>query len=316
MPADAPAQPEDDAVTMRMLLSFGWAVALAAAASAADAPATIDLWPGKPPGDKAEIAPETATDSKPGEFQVKRVTNVSHPTLTVFKPAKDADTGAAVVIAPGGGYSILAWDLEGEEVARWLNTVGVTGIVLKYRVPRRPDSPKDGAPPQALMDGQRAISLVRSKAKELGIDPKRIGMLGFSAGGHLTAWTSTNYDKRSYESVDDADKESCRPDFTVLIYPAYLTAKDGGGLAPEIRVTKETPPTFIAVAADDGVSANSSIVIYSALHKAGVPAELHIYAAGGHGFGLRPSDKACSTWPARCADWMKARGLLKATATP
>ena len=139
---------------------------------------------------------------------------------------------------------------------------------------------------------------MRSKAKELGVDPKRIGMLGFSAGGHLTAWTSTNYDKRSYEPVDDADKESCRPDFTVLIYPAYLVAKDGGGLAPDLRVTKETPPTFIAVAADDRVIAEGSVVIYSALHKAGVPTELHEYAAGGHGFGLRPSDKPCSTWPA------------------
>ena len=296
----------------RMLFSVGLALALGAAAPAAEKPLVIDVWPGKAPGDKTEIGEEKVTESKPGEFPVKRLTNVSHPTLTVFKPAKEVDTGAAVVIAPGGGYAILAWDLEGEEVAQWLTSIGVTGIVLKYRVPRRADSPKDGLQPQPLMDAQRAVSLVRSKATELGVDPKRIGMLGFSAGGHLTACTCTNDDKRSYEPADDADKESCRPDFAVLIYPAYLAAKEGDGLAPEVRVTKETPPTFIAVAADDKVSADGSVRIYEGLRKAGVPAELHVYASGGHGFGLRPSEKPCSTWPQRCADWMKARGLLKA----
>jgi acetyl esterase/lipase len=196
-------------------------------------------------------------------------------------------------------------------VAAWLNSIGVTGIVLKYRVPRRPGTPGDQAPPQAQMDAQRAISLVRSRAKELGIDPKRIGMLGFSAGGHLTAWTATNFDRRSYEPLDEIDKESCRPDFAVLIYPGYLVPKDKSELAPDVRVSKETPPTFFAHAGDDGVSPLNSVVMYHALKKAGVPAELHVYASGGHGFGLRPTGKPCATWPQRCAEWMSAQGFLK-----
>ncbi len=279
--------------------------------AAAEKPLTVDVWPGKPPGDERDIAPEKVTEPKPGQRGVKRITNVSHPTLTVFRAAKDRDTGAAVVIAPGGGYNILAWDLEGEEVAQWLNSLGVTGIVLKYRVPRRPGTPGDKPPPQALMDAQRALSLTRSKAKEWGIDPRRIGMLGFSAGGHLTAWASTNFDHRSYKAIDAVDEVSCRPDFTILIYPAYLLVKGKLELAPDIRVTKETPQTFFAHAADDPVTPQSSVVMWQALKQAGVPAELHVYASGGHGFGLRPSDKPCSTWPQRCADWMKSRGLLK-----
>jgi acetyl esterase/lipase len=297
-----------------MLCSLGWTLLVGClSAAAADKPVVIDVWPDKAPGDKVDIGEEKVTESKPGEKPVMRVTNVSHPTLTVFRPDKDKDTGAAVVIAPGGGYSILAWDLEGEEVAAWLNTIGVTGIVLKYRVPRRPGSPNDAAPPQAQMDAQRAISLVRSKAKDMGIDPKRIGMLGFSAGGHLTAWTATNFDKRAYDAIDDVDKVSCRPDFAVLVYPAYLLAKGKDELAPEIRVSKETPPIFFAHAGDDGIKAENSVAMYLALKKAGVPAELHLYESGGHGFGLRPSDKPCSTWPTRCGEWLKAQGYLKAS---
>jgi acetyl esterase/lipase len=269
-------------------------------------PLVVDVWPGPAPGDAGKVGPEKMEESG----KVKRVTNVTQPTLTVFRPAKDKDTGAAVVIAPGGGYSILAWDLEGTEVADWLNSIGVTGIVLKYRVPRRPDSPKDLAPPQAQMDAQRALSLVRSKAKDWGIDPKRVGMLGFSAGGHLTAWTATNFDKRCYEAIDAVDKESCRPDFTVLIYPAYLANKDRSGVAPEIRVTKETPPTFFALAENDPVTVDGSLLLYQALKKEKVSADLHVYTKGGHGFGLRKSDNPCSTWPDRCAEWMKAQGLL------
>jgi acetyl esterase/lipase len=196
-------------------------------------------------------------------------------------------------------------------VADWLNSLGVTGVVLKYRVPRRPNTPKDQAPPQAQMDAQRAISLVRGRAGEWGIDPKRVGMLGFSAGGHLTAWTATNFDRRAYEPVDDLDKVSCRPDFAVLVYPAYLTNKSRDGLAPEIRVGKDTPQSFFVHAEDDPVTADSSILTYLALKKEKVPAEMHVYAKGGHGFGLRPSANPCSKWPERCADWMKAQGLLK-----
>jgi acetyl esterase/lipase len=297
-----------------LLLCAAVMLAVGLPASAADKPQVIDVWPDKPPGEKGNIGQEKITEPKASDKQpVKRVTDVTHPTLTVFRPAKDKDTGAAVVIAPGGGYNILAWDLEGEEVAHWLNSIGVTGIILKYRVPRRPGDPKDAAPVQAEMDAQRAASVVRSKAKELGIDPKRIGMLGFSAGGHLTAWTATNFDKRAYEAVDDIDKVSCRPDFAVLIYPAYLKVKDKDELAPDIRVTKETPPCFFAHASDDGVSSENSALMYLALKKAKVPAEMHVYATGGHGFGLRASDKPCWTWPDRCAEWMKSQGLLSAT---
>jgi trehalose utilization protein/dienelactone hydrolase len=274
-------------------------------------PLTLDVWPGKAPGEKGKVGEEKVTEAKVGERPLKAITNVTRPTLTVYRPAKETDTGAAVIVAPGGGYHALAWDLEGEEVARWLNGIGVTGVVLNYRVPRRPGTRKDAPPVQALMDAQRAVSLVRSKAKGWDIDPQRIGMLGFSAGGHLAAWASTNFDKRSYDAVDDADKVSCRPDFTVLVYPAYLTVKGSDGLSPEIRVSKEAPPAFFAHAGDDPVTADNSVRMYRALKKAGVPAELHVYASGGHGFGLRPSDKPCSKWPARCSEWLKERGWLK-----
>jgi acetyl esterase/lipase len=288
-------------------------LSLVAPGSAADKPTVVDLWPGPAPLEKGEIGAEKETEGKAVGAPIRVLHNVTKPTLTIFRPAKDKDTGAAVVIAPGGGYNILAWDLEGEEVATWLNSIGVTGIVLKYRVPRRPGTPGTDAPPQAQADAQRAISLVRSKAKEWDLDPQKIGMLGFSAGGHLTAWTSTNADKRCYPAVDDADKLSCRPDFTVLVYPAYLVQKNKpDALAEDIRPSKETPPMFFAHAYNDGVSPENSVALFLALKRLGVPAEMHIYSTGGHGFGLRPSANACSTWPARCEEWLRAQGVLKA----
>jgi acetyl esterase/lipase len=272
-----------------------------------DKPEVLDVWPGKAPGETKPI-PEEKKEASKG---VTRISNVNKPTLSVFRPAKDKDTGAAVIICPGGGYNILAWDLEGEEVAAWLNSIGVTGIILKYRVPRRPDQPRDKPPLGALQDAQRALSLVRDKAKEWKIDPHRIGILGFSAGGHLTAWASTNFDKRAYEPMDDIDKVACRPDFAVLIYPGYLVEKGKEGLNPDIRVRKECPPMFLAHANNDPVTAENSARMYLALKHAGVLAELHIYASGGHGFGLRPSNKPCSTWPKSCEAWLRSQGLLK-----
>ena len=276
-------------------------------------PLTIDVWPGQAPGEKGDIGPEKVLEDT-SKNPVKRITNVTKPTLTIFQPAAEKNTGTAVVIAPGGGYHILAWDLEGEEVAAWLNSIGVTGIILKYRVPRRPGSPQDAPPKEALMDAQRSLSLVRHRAKEWGINPQRIGILGFSAGGHLTAWTATNFDRRAYQPLDEVDRVSCRPDFAVLIYPAYLQVKNKENLAPEIRASKESPPMFFAHAGDDGVRAENSIALCLALRKAGVPAELHLYTTGGHGFGLRPTGKPCASWPQRCAEWLKAQKLLGPTA--
>ena len=184
----------------------------------------------------------------------RMVTNVTKPTITIYRPAKDKDTGTAMVICPGGGYWNLYWELEGEEVAAWLNSLGVTGIILKYRVPRRPDEPKGEPARRPLQDAQRAVSLVRSKAKEWGIDPERIGMVGFSAGGHLAIATATSFDKRTYEPIDDIDKVSCRPDFAILVYSGYLKAKDKDELAPGLRVPKGTPPIFLAHGGADLIS--------------------------------------------------------------
>jgi acetyl esterase/lipase len=287
---------------------LGWARAAAADPSG---PVTLDLWPGKAPGETGTVGEERATKNAQGV--VTSLTNISKPTLTVYPAPAEKATGVAVVICPGGGYNNLAWDHEGEQVARWLNSIGVTGAILKYRVPRREGSPRDQPPPQALIDAQRAMSLVRSKARDWGVDPKHIGILGFSAGGHLSAWTATNFDHRSYETVDDADKTSCRPDFAVMIYPGGVIKRDAEELAPEIRVTSQTPPCFFAHAGDDRVSPENSVRMYLALKRAGVPAELHIYNSGGHGFGLRPSDKPSSTWPARCEAWLRDIGVLKKT---
>lgn len=269
-------------------------------------PFTLSVWPGKVPGETGDIGEEKFQPPRAKGKPVKRLSNVTKPTITVYRPEKEQGTGVAVLICPGGGYNILAWDLEGTEVADWLNSIGVTGIVLKYRVPRRKDREKQDAP---LQDAQRAMSLVRKHADKWGIDSKRIGILGFSAGGHLSAAASTNFDQRHYDSIDEVDSISCRPDFAVLVYPAYLTSDDG--LASEIRVTGETPPTFLAHASDDGISSENSIAMYLALKKAKVPAELHIYASGGHGFGLRPSENPASNWPQRCEQWMRSRGLLQ-----
>lgn len=267
---------------------------------------TIFLWPGTAPGEKGDIGEEK--DTSPGSGII-RLGNVSKPAITLFRPAADKDTGAAVIVCPGGGYNILAYDLEGSEVCEWLNSIGVTGVLLKYRVPGRGGQRHTAS----LQDAQRAVGLVRSRANDWGIDPKRIGILGFSAGGHLSAIVSNTFDSRTYPAVDDADKISCRPDFTILIYPAYLTEKDDSTkLAPEIKVTKLTPPAFIAMTADDPVHVENAYAYGLALKHASVPAELHIYPKGGHGYGLRPSENAVSHWPDRAAEWLKGQGWLGA----
>ena len=275
-------------------------------------PTPLPLWPKEAPGEKGGLGEEKDTTGAKGGLvagkSVIRLGNVSQPSITVYRPAKEKDTGAAVIICPGGGYNILAYDLEGSEICEWLNSIGVTGVLLKYRVPKRSGLEKHTA---ALQDAQRAVGLVRSRATEFGLDPKRIGILGFSAGGHLAAAACNNFDKRTYEPVDDADKTSCRPDFAFLIYPAYLTMKEQGDkVSPELPITANTPQTFLAMTQDDGVRVESALFYYLALKQAKVPAELHLYPTGGHGYGLRPSTHGVTTWPKRAEEWMAARGLL------
>jgi len=281
-------------------------------AKSGDTREPIVLWPQGAPGEIGAIGAEgdmtKPKDGTPGGWSVVRLGNVSKPTLTIFSPPKDKDTGAAVIVCPGGGYNILAWDLEGTEVCDWLNSIGVTGALLKYRVPRRAGVEPYTAP---LQDAQRAMGVLRKRASEFGIDPKRIGVLGFSAGGHLSAALSTNYETRTYPRVDDADDASCRPDFAVIIYPGYLTVKDQhDALAPELKVNAQTPPTFLTQAEDDGVRPENAIYYYLALKNAKVPAELHIYPKGGHGYGLRPSENNICSWPDRAAEWLRSINAL------
>lgn len=285
----------------------------------ADKPLVVELWPGKVPEETGNIGAEKSLlsprlDRKQVEVTepTKMVTNVTKPTLTIYRPAKEKDTGTAMLICPGGGYWNLYWELEGEEVAAWLNSLGVTGIILKYRVPRRPDELKGEPARRPLQDAQRAISLVRSKAKEWGIAPRRIGTIGFSAGGHLAVATATSFEKRTYEPIDDIDKISCRPDFAILAYSGYLKAKDKDELAPGLRIPAGTPPIFLAHGGADLISDPAhSAVMYLALKRAGVSAELHIYAKAAHDFGVRKSDRPCSTWTRSCADWLRHQGFLK-----
>jgi len=268
----------------------------------------IPLWPGRAPGETNTVSTERDM-SKPGEGLVAgkpviRLGNVSEPSITIYRPSAAKDTGTAVVVCPGGGYSILAWDLEGTEVCDWLNSIGVTGVLLKYRVPKREQGP--------LQDVQRAVGLVRHRAKELGVNPQRIGVLGFSAGGNLAAEAGANFNERAYPAVDGADAISCRPDFQILIYPAYLVVKDEPGkINPQVAVTSNTPPAFILMAADDPVRVENAFGYALALKQSKVPVELHVYPTGGHGYGLRRTQEPVTTWPDRATDWMKSRGWLE-----
>ncbi|MDQ3332648.1 MAG: alpha/beta hydrolase [Planctomycetota bacterium] len=290
---------------------FALSVSLIAASIQAEEPVVVDLWPNDVPGFKVEGGPERDTSGpdsgKVAGRHVIRLGDVSTPQIHVYQPPADKRNGASIVICPGGGFNILAWDLEGTEVAEWLNSIGVTAAVLKYRVPTAKHDPK-WLPP--VQDAQRAISLVRSRADEWGLDPQRVGLLGFSAGGNTAAMTAVSSERR-YEADDAKDKASCRPDFLVLVYPAYLV-DESGELRSEVTVTKETPPTFLAHAYDDPVTPKSSVEFFLALKNAGVPAELHVYDAGGHGYGLRKTDQPVTMWNDRCGEWMKSRGLRKA----
>jgi acetyl esterase/lipase len=302
---------------MRRIASLLVAVFTTIPAFAAE-PQVIELWPGKTPGDVGIKGQETSRiHQSPLVGPTKLITNVTRPTLTVYPAPRDRNTGTAMLICPGGGYWDLYWELEGEEVAAWLNAQGMTGIILKYRCPRRPGDIKGEPPLGPQLDAQRAMRLIRSRAAEWGINPKRIGMVGFSAGGHLALATATNFAKPLYEPIDDIDKVSSRPDFAVLCYSGYLKAKDRDAISPGIQIPPDTPPVFLAHASDDnegygGSISEHSAFMYIALRRAGIPTELHIYATGDHDFGVRQNEKLPSSWPRLCVNWLTERKLYTA----
>jgi acetyl esterase/lipase len=277
-------------------------------------PLVMELWPGPVPGDVGIDGQERSRiyDSEL-VHNTRLITHVTRPSLTVYRPPAEKNTGTAMLICPGGGYHDLFWELEGEEVVAWLSSLGMAGIILKYRVPRRPGDVKGEPPLGPLLDAQRAVSVVRTHATGWGIDPHRIGMVGFSAGGHLALATATRFDERSYPQIDAIDAVSCRPDFAVLCYSGYLKAADRDEVAAGVRIPADTPPVFLAHASDDSISdVAHSVIMYLALHRAGVPAELHVYASGEHDFGVRDNDNLPSSWPRLCLNWLRSRDLLPA----
>ena len=308
----------------------------------------VPIWPGAVPDAQPVAGPEVAVTSGPGELiagkPVVAISNVTRPTMTVYSP-NGKNTGAAVVVFPGGGYEELAIDLEGTEVCDWLTAKGIMCVLLKYRVPpeggysKSAPYPKSGPYPEspmALEDAQRMVGLLRFRAAEWHIEPHKIGVLGFSAGGHLVAAMSTHFDKRLYALVDAADKESCRPDFAVALYPGHLSlpaaewdAKQGTkkfaiphpdhpsiaeksvALNPDLHISSQTPPTFLLQAEDDHIdSVDDSLAYYIALKKAGVPVEMHLYAQGGHAFGLRRTKFPITAWPQLVETWLATIGMV------
>lgn len=281
----------------------------------------MPIWPGTAPDATPVTAPEftltTGSQALVAGRPVVMVGNVSRPTMTFYPPAGRA-TRAAVVVFPGGGYWDLAMDLEGTEVCDWLTARGVTCVLLKYRVPGsgpyQASAPKSGPYPkwpQALEDAQRTMGLVRLHAAEWHIDPHRIGVLGFSAGGHLAAAMSIHFHARIYPALDAADRQSCRPDFAVALYPGHLSRYENPSeLNADLRVTDQAPPTFLLQAEDDPVdNVENSLDYYIALKRAGVPVEMHLYAQGGHGFGLRRTKLPVTAWPQLVETWLRTIGM-------
>src|SRR6202011_2996294 len=272
----------------------------------------VPIWPGAVPDAVPVSGPEdtgTVKDPLVAGRPWVQVGKVSRPTMTVYSP-KGKNTGAAVVVFPGGGYWILAIDLEGTEVCDWLTSRGITCVLLKYRVPGEGLFPRSGPypkSPMALEDAQRTVGLVRFHAAEWHVDSHKIGVLGFSAGGHLVAAMSTHFKQRLYPAVDAADKESCRPDFAVAIYPGHLNiGSKTFELNPDVPVTRQTPPTFLLQAENDDVdTVNNSLVYYIALKNAGIPVEMHLYAEGKHAFGLRPTKFLITRWPQLVEKWLR-----------
>ena len=276
----------------------------------ADQP-VIKLWAdGLPAGAKPVAAKQI--ESLTAKLTDERIYYVAEPSITVYRAPEKTANGCAVVVCPGGGYNILAWPKEGLELAEWFNSLGVTAVVLKYRVPRRDPVAFHVEP---LQDAQRAIRLLRHHAKDWNVDVNRVGVLGFSAGGHLTVMTGTQWDKPAYPPQDAVDELSCRPDFMCPIYAAYLgnDYKDNVaeiGKLVRLSLTAKTPPTFLAVTADDTMRGVQAALLFVELRKLKVPAEVHVYSRGGHGYGIRPSDNPVSTWHLRLAEWLKVGGFL------
>jgi acetyl esterase/lipase len=275
----------------------------------------IPIWPGAVPGVQSVPGPEKETRGA--------VTNVTRPTMTVYAP-KGENTGTAVVVFPGGGFEGLAIDGEGTEICDWATSRGITCVLLKYRVPSVPYVWKCDCRPHdyqlsvpSLQDAQRTMRLVRHHAVEWHIDPHRIGVIGFSAGGYLVAEVSTNFKRRLYSPVDAADEESARPDFAMPIYPGHLAVDHESKLNPNVPVSRETPPTFLVQAEDDNVDGvEQALVYFTALKNAGVPTEMHLYARGGHGFGLRPTSNPITHWPALAETWLNTIGMVPTAAPP
>lgn len=280
----------------------------------------MPIWPGAMPDAHQVPGPETAkvSDKLLAGKPVTAVTNVTRPTMTVYAP-KGKNTGVAVVVFPGGGFQILAMDLEGTEACDWLTSWGITCVLLKYRVPSAPYEWQCDCRPHnfalsvpSLQDAQRTMRLVRSHAAQWHIDPHKVGVLGFSAGGFLAAEISTNFARRLYAPVDAADRESARPDFAMPIYPGHL-ATDDDKFNSNVPVSRDTPPTFLVQAEDDYVDGvNQSLAYYIALKNAKVPAEMHLYAHGGHAFGLRPTADPITRWPALAETWLSSIGMIPA----
>ncbi len=318
-------QAKQDCSVTRFVLMVSLVISLSAAwpTVGANKPLVVEVWPGTAPDESGNIGEEIVhispkLDHKQVEVTepTRLVTNVTKPTLTIYRPTKDKDTGTAMLICPGGGYWDLYWQLEGEEVAAWLNSIGITGIILKYRVPRRPDEPKGEPARRPLQDGQRAVSLVPSRASQWGIHPQQIGIVGFSAGGHLAIATATSFNQRTYEPIDDVDTVSCRPDFAIGVYSGYLKAKDKDEIAPGLCILAGTPPIFLAHGGDDIISPPE--------HSVGTP---HLYlrlpvqestGAGKAGTLQQPmisasayGDHPCSTWTQAPTTWLRHQAFLK-----
>jgi acetyl esterase/lipase len=273
----------------------------------------LPIWPGAAPDAIVAAKPESMVHAE-GHGGWQQIHDVSQPTITVYPP-KGQNTRAAVVVFPGGGFRVLAIDLEGTEICDWLTSRGMTCVLLKYRVPGGNHYWNDDCQcritpkiPRALQDAQRAIKLVRSKARELGVNPAKIGVIGFSAGGYLVAQTS-NIVASTYKPVDAVDKLSSRPDFAIALYPGHLCR--AGAFDSSIHVTKQTPPTFLVQAWNDPVDPICNSILYaSALNRAGVPTEVHFFSKGGHAFGLRDKDHPIAAWPSLVESWLKEVGVL------